>query len=51
MIRHGMKEVDFEAPAGLLAEIVHAGEDKPRGHLQDAVKAFRDRFREMHYCL
>ena len=51
MTRHGMKEADFEEFAGLLAEIVHAGEDKPRGHFQDAVKAFRSRFREMHYCL
>lgn len=50
MTRHGMKEADFEEFAGLLAEIVHAGEDKPRGHYKDAVKAFRSRFTEMQYC-
>ncbi len=51
MTRHGMMEADFEAFAGLFAEIVHSGEDKPRGHFQDAVKAFRGRFQEMSYCL
>ncbi|MDH3740434.1 MAG: hypothetical protein OER56_02450 [Hyphomicrobiales bacterium] len=50
MTRHGMKEADFKEFAGLLAGIVHAGNDKPRGHLQNAVKAFRARFVEMHYC-
>ncbi|MCP4316609.1 MAG: hypothetical protein GY789_11505 [Hyphomicrobiales bacterium] len=51
MTRHGMKEADFKEFAGLFSQIVHAGKDKPRGHFQDAVKAFRARFVEMHYCL
>jgi aminomethyltransferase len=51
MTRHGMKEADFKEFAGLFAQIVHAGNDKPRGHSQDAVKAFRARFVEMRYCL
>jgi glycine/serine hydroxymethyltransferase len=50
MTRHGMKEVDFKEFAGLLSEIVHAGNDQPRGHLQNAVRAFRARFVEMDYC-
>ncbi len=51
MTRHGMKETDFEEFAGLFAEIVHAGDDKPRGHFQHTVEAFRNRFVDMHYCL
>ncbi|MGI9414550.1 MAG: hypothetical protein ACR2PM_12825, partial [Hyphomicrobiales bacterium] len=51
MTRHGMKEADFENLAGLLAEIVHSGGDRPRGHFTEQVKAFRQRFAEMHYCL
>ncbi|MFQ5567625.1 MAG: hypothetical protein ACE5EU_14830, partial [Paracoccaceae bacterium] len=51
MTRHGMKQADFEEFAGLLGEIVHAGDDKPGGHFKDAVKVFRGRFREMLYCL
>lgn len=51
MTRHGMKEADFEEFAGLLAQIVQAGDNKPRGYFIDAVKAFRSRFLEMHFCL
>ena len=51
MTRHGMKEADFKEFAGLFSQIVHAGNDKPHGHFRDAVKAFRARFVEMHYCL
>jgi aminomethyltransferase len=51
MTRYGMKQRDFERLAGLLAEIVAAGGDKPRGHFADEIKAFRSGFVEMQYCL
>jgi aminomethyltransferase len=51
MTRYGMKEADFEAFAGLFAQIVHAGDDKPRGHFMELVKAFRARFRQLEYSL
>ncbi len=50
MTRYGMKQADFETLAGLVAEILHAGEDKPRGHWQGAVRALRREFTQMHYC-
>ena len=51
MTRHGMQEADFKEFAGLLSRIVQTGNEKPRGHFKAAVKAFRARFVEMHYCL
>ncbi len=51
MTRHGMKEADFEEFAGLFAQIVQAGDNKPRGYFNDAVKAFRSRFLQMRFCL
>ena len=51
MTRHGMQPDDFRELAGLLAEILEHGEHKPEGAWRDAVKAFRGRFTEMHYCL
>ena len=51
MTRHGMQEADFKEFAGLLSRIVQTGDEKPRGHFKAAVKAFRARFAEMHYCL
>jgi hypothetical protein len=42
---------DFEEFAGLFAQIVHAGDDKPRGHSMEPVKAFRARFRQLQYSL
>ncbi len=51
MTRHGMQPDDFRALADLLAEILEHGDHKPEGAWQDAVKAFRNRFTEMRYCL
>ena len=50
MTRHGMKEQDFERLAGLLADIVADGADRPRGHFAGEIKAFRADFLEMQYC-
>ena len=50
MTRFGMKEEDFGELAGLIAEIVGAGETRPRGFRKGAVTAFRGRFTDMHYC-
>lgn len=50
MTRFGMREPDFEELAGLLAEILRDGRDRPRAFWQDAVKMFRGRFTEMQYC-
>ena len=50
MTRYGMKQQDFEELAGLIAEIIGHGGDRPKGSWLDAVKAFRSRFTEMTYC-
>ncbi len=50
MTRFGMRESDFEELAGLLAEILREGRDRPRAFWRDAVKACRRRFTEMQYC-
>ncbi len=50
MTRYGMREQHFEELAGLIAEIVGRGGDRPKGFWLDAVKAFRRRFTEMKYC-
>ncbi|MEJ2120557.1 MAG: hypothetical protein P8Z76_07550 [Alphaproteobacteria bacterium] len=51
MTRYGMKDGDFQPLAGLMAEIIREGEDRPAGHWQEAVKALRSRFLEMQYCI
>ncbi len=51
MTRYGMKEADFEAFAGLFADIVKAGDNKPPGHFKAEVTALRGRFCRMQYCL
>ncbi len=50
MTRYGMKEKDFEELAGLLAEIIGNGADKPKGFWRDTVKTLRGRFIDMKYC-
>ncbi|MCH7931725.1 MAG: glycine cleavage system aminomethyltransferase GcvT [Proteobacteria bacterium] len=50
MTRYGMGPQDFEELAGLIAEIIGHGGDRPKGFRLDAVKAFRSRFTEMAYC-
>ncbi len=50
MTRYGMAEADFETLAGLVAEILREGADKPRGHWREAVEALRGGFTEMRYC-
>ena len=51
MTRYGMKEGDFQPLAGLMAEVIREGEERPAGHWQEAVKALRSRFIDMHYCI
>ena len=51
MTRFGMKEADFAELAGLIAEIVKTGGDKPEGAFRERVSGFRARFLEMQYCL
>ncbi|MEE9544268.1 MAG: glycine cleavage system aminomethyltransferase GcvT [Rhodospirillales bacterium] len=51
MTRYGMKEENFQELAGLLAEIVANGENKPEGFWLGAVKSLRGDFTTMHYCL
>ena len=46
MTRFGMKEEDFGVLAGLLRDVV-----KENKTVRDEVKAFRQGFRQMHYCL
>jgi aminomethyltransferase len=50
MTRYGMGQADFQHLARLVAEILRAGGDKPRGHWREAVEALRGDFRDMHYC-
>ncbi len=50
MTRYGMKERDFEDLAGVLAEIIGEGADKPEGFWRDSIKAFRAKFVDMQYC-
>ena len=50
MTRYGMEPADIQTLTGLMAEILHDGADKPRGHWQDKVKDFRSEFTEMRYC-
>lgn len=50
MTRYGMGPNDFRELAGLLAEILGAGAERPSGHWREAVAAFRGRFRTMRYC-
>ena len=50
MTRYGMKERDFEELAGVLAEIIGEGADKPEGFWRDSIKAFRAKFVDMQYC-
>ncbi|MCH9021034.1 MAG: hypothetical protein IIA73_11810, partial [Proteobacteria bacterium] len=50
MTRYGMGPQDFAELAGLIAEIIGHGGDRPKGFRLDAVKAFRSRFTEMIYC-
>jgi len=51
MTRYGMKEGDFQPLAVLMAEVIREGEERPAGHWQEAVKALRSRFIDMHYCI
>jgi glycine/serine hydroxymethyltransferase len=51
MTRHGMKEADFEPLAGMMAEIIRKGDERPAGHWRDAVKALRGGFTDMQYCI
>lgn len=51
MTRYGMTEDDFRELAGLIAEIVAEGDERPDGHWAERVAAFRARFTEMKYCL
>jgi aminomethyltransferase len=51
MTRYGMGPDDFTELAGLLADIVRHGDDRPAGAWRDAIRAFRERFVEMRYCL
>lgn len=46
MTRFGMKEEDFDVLSGLLADVVMKGKN-----VKDKVKAFRQNFLTMHYCL
>ncbi|MDH3791645.1 MAG: hypothetical protein OES41_07865, partial [Rhodospirillales bacterium] len=50
MTRYGMKPDDFRALAGLVAEILRDGEQKPAGFWQDRVASLRSGFTEMRYC-
>jgi glycine/serine hydroxymethyltransferase len=50
MTRYGMAPADFETLAGLVAEVLRDGADKPRGHWREAVEALRGGFTEMRYC-
>jgi aminomethyltransferase len=50
MTRYGMKPDDFRALAGLVAEILRDGEQKPAGFWQDRVASLRNGFTEMQYC-
>ncbi|MDJ0949026.1 MAG: glycine cleavage system aminomethyltransferase GcvT [Alphaproteobacteria bacterium] len=50
MTRHGMGPDDFRNLAGLIAEILRDGADKPRGHWQEKVREVRSGFTEMRYC-
>jgi aminomethyltransferase len=50
MTRYGMQPKNFEELAGLLAEIVSAGADKPEGFWRDTVKTLRSHFVKMQYC-
>jgi aminomethyltransferase len=50
MTRYGMRADDFRELAGLIADIVGAGDRKPAGFWRDTVKSFRRRFVDMHYC-
>jgi aminomethyltransferase len=49
MTRYGMKEADFAELAALVADIVGGGKEETSWIGQ--VKAFRERFTEMQYCL
>ncbi|MDX1400565.1 MAG: glycine cleavage system aminomethyltransferase GcvT [Kiloniellales bacterium] len=51
MTRYGMKEEDFANLAGLLAEILKDGGEKPKGYFRETVTDFRSRFLRMQYCL
>jgi len=51
MTRYGMKEGDFQTLAGLMAEVIREGEERPAGHWQEAVKALRSHFIDMQYCI
>ncbi len=46
-----MVEHYFAELAGLIAEIVADGDERPDGHWAGRVAAFRARFTEMKYCL
>ncbi len=50
MTRYGMAPGDFRELAGIIAEILRDGADRPSGHWREAVAAFRGRFTMMHYC-
>jgi len=50
MTRYGMGEEDFAALASLIARIVRDGDER-RGAYTDEVRALRERFTEMRYCL
>ena len=50
MTRYGMGPSDFERLAGLIAEILREGDDKPAGHWREKVQALRTAFTDMHYC-
>jgi len=45
MTRFGMKEKDFEEFAHIFADAVLKGK-----HVKDAVRSFRKRFQDVHYC-
>ena len=49
MTRFGMTPGDFRELAGIVAEILGDGADRPSGHWRDTVKAFRGGFTTMRY--
>lgn len=50
MTRFGMKEADFATLAGLLAEILREGKERPQGFWREAVRRLRGDFTQMQYC-
>jgi aminomethyltransferase len=50
MTRYGMTEADFPRLAGLIADIIAHGDNRPAGFLRDEVKRMRADFTVMRYC-